>query len=144
MRMPSRSASSISSGSAGISSGDSSATIVTSSTPARRAARATSRVVVIARRASSSELAARGTAAGALAPGGGGAQRGAGRVERDVAASHDDDALAEVDAEALVHVQEVLDGPQHAVELVSGQVEVPSPPGTDREEQRRVSCRGAR
>ena len=55
IRMPSRSASSISSGSAGISSGDSSATIVTSSTPARRAARATSSVVVIARRASSSE-----------------------------------------------------------------------------------------
>ena len=125
IRMPSRSASSISSGSAGISSGDSSATIVTSSTPARRAARATSSVVVIARRASSSERGAeRNRRRAASSPADGGAERGARRVERDVAPADDDDPLAEVDAEALVHVEEVLDGAQHAVELVAGEVEV--------------------
>ena len=55
-RIPSRSASAISSGSAGISSGDSSATTVTSRTPAAARGARTSRVVVIARRASSAEV----------------------------------------------------------------------------------------
>ena len=123
--MPSRSASSISSGSAGISSGDSSAMTVTSSTPARRAARATSRVVVIA--AAGVVVGcrtAREPVAGRRGSGRGRAQRGAGGVERDVAAADDDDPLAELDAEALVDVEEELDRAQHAVEVVAGQVEV--------------------
>ena len=112
---------------------------MTSSTPARRAARATSSVVVIARRASSSDVGAERDRRGRRRPGGRGAQRGAGRVERDVAAADDDDPLAELDAEALVHVEEVLDRAQHAVEVVAGQVEVAAAAGADREEQRGVA-----
>ena len=50
-------------------------------------------------------------------------------------AADDDDALAEVDPEALVDVEEELDRSQHAVELVAREVEVAAPAGADREEQ---------
>ena len=97
--MPSDSASSISSGSAGISSGDSSAITVTSSTPSRRAARATSRVVVMARRASSGVpdpgLVGDHVLPGLGRPVGRGPQRGAGRVEGHVAPTDHDHPLAE-------------------------------------------------
>ncbi len=109
--MPSASASAISSGSAGISSGDSRAMTVTSSTPARTAARATSRVVIMPRRASSSRAGHRAGAArppASVAPAAA-AQGGAGGVEGDVAAADDHDPLAEVDAEALVDVEQELD-----------------------------------
>ena len=47
--------------------------------------------------------------------------------------------LAEVDPEALVDVEQELDGAQHAVEVVAGQVEVAAPSGADRQEQRVVA-----
>ena len=144
--MPSASASAISSGSAGISSGDSSAITVTSSTPARTAARATSRVVTIPRRASSGDSAEdrrrhrldRRLVA-CRRP-----QRGAGGVERHVAATDDDDPAAEVDAEAPVDVEQELDRRQHAVELVAGQVEVAPSPAPDGHEQRLVTVQQLR
>src|ERR1700730_10893240 len=119
MVIPSASASAISSGSAGISSGDSRAMTVTWSTPARTAARATSRVVIMPRRASSSVP----TTGAVSSAGAGGAarrgpQRGARRVESDVAAAHHDDSLPKIGPEALVDVEEELDGPQYAVEVV--------------------------
>ena len=55
---------------------------------------------------------------------GAGPQAGAGGVERDVATTHHDHALAQLDPEALVHVQQNLDGTEHTVEVVAGDVEV--------------------
>ena len=140
--MPSPSASPISSGSAGISSGDSSAITVTSSTPARRAARATSSVVVMARRASSRDgpRAERASARSAARR----PQRGPRRVERDVATTDHHDPLTQLHVEALVDVEQVLDGPQHAVEVVTGKVEVACPARTHGQEQRRRADRAGR
>ena len=72
------------------------------------------------------------------------AQRGSGRVERDVAAADDHDPLAEVDAEALIHVEQVLDRAQHAVEIVPGEVEIAGPARTDGKEDRGVAGRADR
>ena len=143
--MPSASASAISSGSAGISSGDSSAMTVTSSTPARTAARATSSVVIIPRRGI--VLRAGGRPAVAAVPGAGRLCRlagltrrrpqcRAGRVERHVSAADDDHPAPELDLEAAVDVEQELDGAQHPVELVTGQIQAPSPARADGEEQR--------
>ena len=66
-------------------------------------------------------------------------QRGARRVERDVPATHDDDPLTQVDVEPLVHVEQVLDGTQHAVEVVAREVEVAGASGADGEEDRVVT-----
>ena len=60
-------------------------------------------------------------------------QRRAGGVERHVSAADDDDPAAELDLEAAVDVEEELDGAQHAVELVTGQIEAPSPARADRD-----------
>ena len=48
----------------------------------------------------------------------------------------------EVDPEALVDVEEVLDRAQHSVELVAREIEVTPAPGADREEH--ASCRASR
>ena len=47
-------------------------------------------------------------------------QRRAGGIERHVAPADDDDTITEVGSEALVHVEQELDGPQHTVEIVAG------------------------
>ena len=83
-------------------------------------------------------------APGAAAPADAARERGAGRVERDVAAADDDDALAEVDAEALVDVQEVLDRAQHAVEVVAREIEVAGPARCRPRGTARRAGRGAR
>ncbi len=67
-----------------------------------------------------------------------GAQSGAGRVERDVATTHDDDALAELGLVAAVDVEEELDGAQDAVEIMTGQIEVAAPPSAYGDEERAV------
>jgi len=73
---------------------------------------------------------------GAHLPAGGRPQRRAGRVEGDVATADHDHPLAEVDPEPLVHVQEELHRPQHAVQFVAGDVQVAAPAGADGEEHR--------
>ena len=65
-----------------------------------------------------------------------GAQSRAGSVERDVATTHDDDALAELGLVAAVDVEEELDGAQDSVEIMTGQIEVAAPPGAYGDEER--------
>ena len=74
----------------------------------------------------------------------GGTQRGASRVECHVAAANDDDALAELDAEPLIDVEEVFDGAQDTVELVAREIEVARATGADRDEQGADGARGGR
>ncbi len=90
----------------------------------------------MARRASSSE--GPGPGGGSAAEPRRSAQRGARRVERDVAAAHHHDALPQIDPEALVHVEQVLDRTEDAVELVTRQIEAASTAGADGEEERGV------
>ena len=134
--MPSASASAISSGSAGISSGDSSAMTVTSSTPARTAARATSSVVVIPRRASSGVPATAGTSVASGRPA---AARSAVRAaSKATLPPPTTTTRRRAPPEALVDVEQELDGAQDAVELVAGQVEVAPTTGADGDEERVV------
>ena len=65
-------------------------------------------------------------------------QRGASRIERDVAASDDNNTLPQVHVKSLVDVEEVLDGPQDAIEVVAGELEIACAARADREEQGRV------
>src|SRR4029453_10118497 len=63
-------------------------------------------------------------------------QRRAGRVERDVAAADHHHPLAQVDTEPLVDIEKKLHRAEHAIQLMAGDVQVPTPTSADGEEQR--------
>ena len=92
----------------------------------------------MARRASSSDGRGEPDRCRYLRAGGSGAQCRPRRIERDVAPADDHDSLTQLDPKALIHVQEVLDRAEHAVEIVARQIEVAGPARSDREEQRGV------
>ncbi len=68
----------------------------------------------------------------------GGPQGGAGGVHGHITAADHHHPVPHIDVKALVDVDEELDGPQHAVRLVSFDVQAPAQGGADRQEQRVV------
>jgi hypothetical protein len=52
------------------------------------------------------------------------AKRRAGRIERDETAADDDHLAAEIHPEASVHIEQVVDRLDHAVELDTGSLQI--------------------